>query len=106
MPGLRNVFERPEVASVRRRDDGALEVRVTGLACESICVRRAGGALRALPHVTGVRFSPDPDLFVVETSGPPPDPQAMARAVHSMVVAPWARRLIAALAERFRRRRP
>jgi hypothetical protein len=106
VPGLRNIFERPEVASVRRREDGALEVRVTGLACDSICVRRAGAALRALPNVSDVRFTPDPDLFIVETNGPPPDPPAMARAVHSMVMAPWARRLLAALAERFRRRRP
>jgi hypothetical protein len=103
VPGLRNIFERPEVASVRRRDDGALEVRVTGLACDSICVRRAGDALRALPNVRGVRFTPDPDVFVVETNGPPPDSEAMAHAVHSMVAAPWARRLLAAVAERFRR---
>ena len=105
MPGLRNILERPEVASVRRRGDGVLEVRVTGLACRSICVRRTDAALRSLPHVTGVRFTPDPDVFLVETNGPPPDQPAMARAVHSIVVAPWARRLLAALAERFKRPR-
>ncbi len=106
MPGFRNIFERPEVASVRRRDDGVLEVRVTGLACDSICVRRTGAALRSLPNVSAVRFTPDPDVFLVETDGPPPDRPAMARVVHSMVVAPWARRLLAALAERFRRIHP
>lgn len=106
MPGFRNIFERPEVASVRRRDDGVLEVRVTGLACDSICVRRTGAALRSLPNVSAVRFTPDPDVFLVETDGPPPDQPAMARVVHSMVVAPWARRLLAALAERFRRTHP
>ena len=105
MPGLRNILERPEVTSVRRRDDGVLEVRVTGLACRSICVRRTDDALRSLPNVTGVRFTPDPDVFLVETNGPPPDQPAMARAVHSIVVAPWARRLLAALAERFERPR-
>ncbi|HET9952552.1 MAG TPA: hypothetical protein VFU59_08025 [Candidatus Eisenbacteria bacterium] len=104
MPGLRNVFERPEVASVRRRDDGLLEVRVTGLACRSICVRRSDAALRALPNVVDVTFTPDPDVFLVKSEGPPPDPPAMARAIHSMVVAPWARRLLAALAERVRAR--
>ena len=104
MPGLRNVFERPEVASVRRREDGSVEVRVTGLACDAICVRRSGDALRSLPNVTDVRFTPDPDRFLLQTNGPPPDPEAMARAVHSMVVAPWARRLLAALAERLRLR--
>jgi len=104
VPGLRNVFEHPEVASVERRDDGSVDVRVTGLACRTICVRRAGDALRALPNVTDVRFTADPDHFILQTKGPPPDPEAMARAVHSMVVAPWARRLLAALAERFRPR--
>jgi len=106
VPGLRNVFERPEVTTVQRRDDGALEVRVTGLACDSICVRRTEAALRSLPNVAAVRFTPDPDVFVVTTNGPPPDRPAMARAVHAMVVAPWARRLLAALAERVGRRRP
>ncbi len=106
MPNFRNIFERPEVASVRRRDDGVLEVRVTGLACRSICVRRTDAALRSLPHVSAVRFTPDPDVFLVETDGPPPDQPAMARVVHSMVVALWARRLIAAVAERFNRSRP
>ena len=106
MPGLGNVFERPEVASVRRRDDGVVEVRVTGLACNSICVRRTDAALRSLPRVTGVRFTPDPDVFLVETSGPPPEERAIAGAVHAVVVAPWARRFLAALAERFRRPRP
>jgi hypothetical protein len=105
VPGLRNLFERPEVASVRTREDGALEVRVTGLACDSICVRRTDAALRSLPNVADVRFTPDPDTFLVQTNGPPPDPQAMARAVHAMVMAPWARRLLAALAERIRPRR-
>lgn len=105
MPGLRNIFERPEVTSVRRRDDGVLEVRVTGLACDSICVRRTDAALRSLPNVSAVRFTPDPDVFLVETNGPPPDQPAMARVVHAMVVAPWARRFLAALAERFRRPR-
>lgn len=106
MPGLRNILERPEVASVRRREDGALEVRVTGLACRSICVRRSDAALRSLPNVTDVSFTPDPDVFVVKCDGPPPDQPAMARAIHSMVVASWARRLLAALAERIRRPRP
>jgi hypothetical protein len=106
VPGLRNVLERPEVASVRRREDGVLEVRVTGLACNSICVRRTDAALRSLPHVSGVRFTPDPDVFLVETNGPPPDQPEIAGAVHAVVVAPWARRLLAALAERFRRPRP
>jgi len=105
VPGLRNIFERPEVAEVRRREDGALEVRVTGLACNSICVRRTDAALRSLPNVTDVEFTPDPDVFVVKSDGPPPDRPAMARAIHAMVVAPWARRLLAALAERFRRSR-
>lgn len=105
MPGLRNLFERPEVASVRRREDGTIEVRVTGLACDSICVRRTDAALRSLPNVVAVRFTPDPDTFLVHANGPPPDPQAMAHAVHAMVMAPWARRLLAALAERFRRPR-
>lgn len=105
MPGLRNLFERPEVSSVRRRDDGVLEVRVTGLACDSICVRRTDAALRSLPNVSAVRFTPDPDVFLLETNGPPPDQPAMARVVHAMVVAPWARRLLAALAERLGRPR-
>ncbi|MEK7315542.1 MAG: hypothetical protein AAB011_05130 [Candidatus Eisenbacteria bacterium] len=105
MPGLRNLFERPEVSSVRRRDDGVLEVRVTGLACDSICVRRTDAALRSLPNVSAVRFTPDPDVFLLETNGPPPDQPAMARVVHAMVVAPWVRRLLAALAERLGRPR-
>jgi hypothetical protein len=82
---------------------GRIEVRVDGLACRSICVRRTEGALRSLPGVTAVRFEPGPDRFEVESDGPPPDASAVARAVHSVVVAPWARRLIAALAERLQR---
>jgi hypothetical protein len=104
VPGLRHLFERPEVASVRRREDGALEVRVTGLACNAICVRRTDAALRALPNVGDVRFTPDPDLFTLTTNGPPPDLETVARAVDAMVVASWARRLLAALAERLGRR--
>ena len=105
MPGLRNVFERPEVASVRRGADGATEVRVTGLACTSLCVRRTEAALRALPGVTEVSFTPDPDRFRLATAGPPPGEEAIARAVRSMVVGFWLRRLVAAVVERFRPRR-
>lgn len=102
MPGLRNIFERPEVASVRRRDDGITEVRVTGLACSTLCVRRAASALRALPGVADVTFADGPDRFLLTTSGPPPAEAAMARAVRSMVVAFWARRLVAGIVERLR----
>jgi hypothetical protein len=47
-----------------------------------------------------VRFTTGPDRFLVESSGPPPDRTAIERAVASVVVAPWARRVLAALAER------
>jgi copper chaperone CopZ len=100
MPGLRHVFERPEVASVRPADDGTTEVRVTGLACTSICVRRTESALQALPGVKAVHFSPDPDRFRLDTEGPPPGEAEIARAVRAMVVGFWLRRLVAAVAER------
>lgn len=105
MPRVANILRRPEVSSVTPLPADApgasrVLVRVDGLACERICVRRAAAALRELPGVVDVRFSPDPDRFTVETNGPPPREEAMARAVRSVVVAPWARRLIAALAER------
>jgi hypothetical protein len=105
VPRLRHIFERPEVASVRSCANGAVEVRVTGLACNSLCVRRTESALRGLPGVTDVAFTPDPDRFLVTTNGVLPEPTEMARAVRSMVVAFWVRRLIAGIAERVRRRR-
>lgn len=107
MPGLRNLLRRPGVTEVRPAGNDALRgrllVRVEGLACRSLCVRRTEAALRALPGVTIVRFAPDPDRFELEIDGPPPDASAVARAVDSVIVAPWARRLIAAVAERVQR---
>lgn len=105
MPRLSNILRHPEVVSVvhaesSRPDRAAVEVRVAGLACESVCVRRTERALRSLPGVADVRFEAEPDRFTVETDGRPIDQGAAARAVHSVVVAPWARRLIAAIAER------
>jgi hypothetical protein len=107
MPRLSNLLRRPEVTSVEtvaptdlasgRR---ALEVHVDGLACDSLCVRRTEGALRSIPGVVEVRFTSGPDRFRVESSGAPPDRAAIDRAVAAVVVAPWARRLLAALAER------
>ena len=112
MPGLRNLLRRPGVTAVLPAGPGPhgerIEVRVDGLACRSICVRRTDAALRSLPGVAAVRFAPDPDRFELECDGPPPDATAVARAVQSVIVAPWARRLLAALAERVQRavRRP
>ena len=107
MPRLANLLRRPAVTSVRVAAPGdpasgrrALEVQVDGLACDSLCVRRTERALRSLPGVVEVRFASGPDRFQVESSGPPPDPTAIERAVAAVVVAPWARRLLAALAER------
>jgi len=106
VPGLRNLLRRPGVTAVAplppEEGRGRIEVRVDGLACRSICVRRTEGALRSLPAVTAVRFEAGPDRFVLTHDGPPPDASAVARAVHSVVVAPWARRALAALAERLR----
>ena len=107
MPRFANLLRRPEVTSVRAvapadpaSGRSALEVHVDGLACDSICVRRTEGALRALPGVADVRFEPGPDRFTMEAAGPPPDREAVARAIHAVVVAPWARRLLASLSER------
>ena len=107
MPRLANLLRRPEVTSVAPAapsDPGsgrsAVLVHVDGLACNSLCVRRTESALRGLPGVVEVRFAPGPDRFTVETSGPPPDRAQVDRAVHAVVVAPWARRVLAALAER------
>ena len=107
MPRLSNLLRRPEVTSVEavapadlapgRR---ALDVYVDGLACDSLCVRRTDGALRALPGVVEVEFTSGPDRFRIESSGTSPDRAAVDRAVAAVVVAPWARRLVAALAER------
>lgn len=107
MPRIANLLRRPEVTTVRlvapadpASGRSALEVQVDGLACDSVCVRRTKGALRAIPGVLDVRFAPGPDRFTLETVGPPPDRAAIARAIHAVVVAPWARRLLATLAER------
>jgi len=107
MPRIANLLRRPEVTSVRpvapagpASGRSALEVHVDGLACDSICVRRTEGTLRTIPGVVDVRFAPGPDRFTLETIGPPPDRAAIARAIHGVVVAPWARRFLAALAER------
>ena len=107
MPRIANLLRRPEVTSVAAAAPAdpssgrrALEVHVDGLACRSICVRRTERALRSLPCVRDVRFMSDPDRFVVESSGPPPDRAAIDRVVSGVVVAPWARRLLAVVAER------
>ena len=107
MPRLANLLRRPGVTSVvaatpsdPHSGRSAVLVHVDGLACSSICVRRTELALRDLPGVVEVRFMPGPDRFAVETSGPPPDRPAVERAVSAVVVAPWARRLLAAVAER------
>ena len=107
MPRLANPLRRPAVISVRdaaatppSSNRRALEVQVDGLACDSLCVRRTESALRSLPGVVEVRFSSGPDRFRVESSGPPPDRAAIERAVAAVVVAPWARRFLAAVAER------
>lgn len=107
MPRFLNLLRRPGVTSVTgatpsdpRSGRSAVLVHVDGLACSSICVRRTESALRGLPGVVEVRFLSGPDRFTVETSGPPPDAQAVERAVSAVVVAPWARRFLAALAER------
>lgn len=109
MPRIANLLRRPEVTSVAAAAPAdpstgghAVEVHVDGLACSSICVRRTESALRSLPGVRDVRFRSGPDRFVVESMGPPPDRAAVERAVAAVVVAPWARRLLAALAERLR----
>ena len=107
MPRIANLLRRPEVTSVvvvtpanPSSGGNGLEVHVDGLACSSICVRRTEGALRSLPGVRDVRFASGPDRFLVESSGPPPDRAAVDRAVAAVVVTPWARRLLAAVAER------
>lgn len=107
MPRIANLLRRPEVTSVSDAGPAspsagrrAVEVQVDGLACSSICVRRTERALRALPGVRDVRFASGPDRFLVESDGPSPDRAAVERAVSAVVVAPWARRLLAALAER------
>lgn len=107
MPRLANLLRRPAVTSVGpaapadpSSNRSALEVQVDGLACDSLCVRRTETALKSLPGVVEVRFASGPDRFLVESSGPPPDRTAIERAVAAVVVAPWARRVLAALAER------
>jgi len=107
MPRIANLLRRPEVVAVTAvtpsdpaSGRSAVLVHVDGLACDSLCVRRTDRALRALPGVRDVRFSPGPDRFTIETSGPPPDRAAVERALSAVVVAPWARRLLAAVAER------
>jgi len=107
MPRIANLLRRPEVTSVRAAAPAdpasgrsALEIHVDGLACDSLCVRRTEGALRTLPGVVDVRFASGPDRFTLETTEPPPDRAAIDRAVRAVVVAPWARRLLAAFAER------
>ncbi len=107
MPRIANLLRRPKVTSVAAAAPAdpasgrrAVEVQVDGLACDSLCVRRTERALRSLPGVVDVRFESGPDRFRVESRGAPPEREAIERAVAAVVVAPWARRLLAAFAER------
>ena len=102
MPRLLNLLRRPEVSFVIPQEGNprVTEVGVEGLACTSLCVCRTEEALRALPGVTQVRFREEPDRFLVETTAPGLNREAVDAALASVVVAPWARRWIAAIAER------
>lgn len=89
---------------MRRGSTGpTAEVRVAGLMCDSLCVRRVHGALESLPGVSDVRFVAADDTFVVSGSEDLPGENEMQAAVARQVVLPRMRRWLGWAGKRLNR---
>jgi archaeosine-15-forming tRNA-guanine transglycosylase len=95
MPRLRNIWINPDVEIIEERSvslhEQELRVRVTGLVCDGICVRRARQALSRLPNVRSVTFNAQDDSFTLRYTGPKLPLAQVQAAVHRVVVARPAR---------------
>ena len=74
------------------------EIVVVGLVCNSICAKRVGQALKALPGVTNVDFHPEKDMFQVTAPVEIANSLAFDNIIKQQVIGLWVRRLLARIA--------
>ena len=100
MPSLANLFVTPDAQVLVHTDgEGApiTSVRVDGLMCNSLCVRRVKRGLQSLSGISEVSFNPATDTFQLNSMSALPDEYSVRNAVLRQVVFPGLRRLLGSL---------
>ena len=89
---FRNIWVKPSVSLETFDGDSVLLgenislVKVYGLVCDSICVRRSTIAMSKVPGVMAVRYTGGDGRFIVEHLGSIPDQNVFEEAVLSKVL--------------------
>ena len=94
MISLRELLQYPRATVTGPRGENECAVHVSGLLCDGICAHRVQSAFAGIDHVEAVRKGERHGDFVIIHNGAPPDPDTISRALESVIVLKWARRLL------------